>query len=207
MWFLSKCAFIEKYRTSVKVRHLEINSILECTGVKLICPDYYKSISTEELIWLVTKKLSLLKTFDNLIKGFKIILTDKKEYFIKIHEDHENYADLTYALDNIQSRDQRTVRSNRFRSVLDCLTHSLTRVQFWNFFRRFLFSRTRLRIQNSCVGVIFDAQQDDRFFSKYWCCQKSKINSKNIFLNFWVAKVFREILRNNFENFCWAIHP
>ena len=76
---------------------------MECTGVKLICPDYYKSISTEELIWLVTKKLSLLKTFDNLIKGFKIILTDKKEYFIKIHEDHENYADLTYALDIIQS--------------------------------------------------------------------------------------------------------
>jgi len=179
MWFLSKCAFIEKYRTSVKVRHLEINSILECTGVKLICPDYYKSISTEELIWLVTKKLSLLKTFDNLIKGFKIILTDKKEYFIKIHEDHENYADLTYALDNIQSRDQRTVRSNRFRSVLDCLTHSLTRAQFWNFFRRFF--------QNTPTHPKFMCRRH------FWCSTRWPIFFRNIEViknKKWIRKIY-----------------
>lgn len=43
-FFLSKIAIIEKYRNVVKyATQKTLNSILECTGVKLICPDYYKS--------------------------------------------------------------------------------------------------------------------------------------------------------------------
>ena len=44
IFFLTKIAIIEKYRNVVKyATQKTLNSILECTGVKLICPDYYKS--------------------------------------------------------------------------------------------------------------------------------------------------------------------